>query len=97
MCLGLPGRVVSVEDGGARAQVDVVGTLRLIDLRQLTGPVTAGDHILIHSGIALQRISVEQAAELGELFRPPPRGDAAAEIIADGPAPTKPPGGTSPG
>lgn len=68
MCLGLSGRVVSVEDNGVLGQVEVVGTLRRIDLSLLTGPVRPGEHVLIHSGFALQRISAEYAHELESQF-----------------------------
>ena len=68
MCLGLSGRVVSVEDGGALGLVEIVGTLRRIDLSLLAAPVLPGEHVLIHSGFALQRISAEYARELEGQF-----------------------------
>ncbi len=68
MCLGLSGRVVSVEDGGALGLVEVVGTLRRIDLSLLAPPASPGEHVLIHSGFALQRISAEYARELERQF-----------------------------
>ena len=68
MCLGLSGRIVSVEDGGLRGEVEIVGTLRRIDLSLLSAPVVPGEHVLIHSGFALQRISAEYADELERQF-----------------------------
>jgi hydrogenase expression/formation protein HypC len=75
MCLGLPGRIVTVgetsADGGRVGQVEVAGVLRRIDLSLLSGPLLPGDHVLIHSGIALERMSADQAREAMGLFAPP--------------------------
>jgi hydrogenase expression/formation protein HypC len=73
MCLGLPGRIVSVEEGssgGRTGQVEVAGIVRRIDLTLLRGPVLPGEHVLIHSGIALERMSADQAREAMSLFAP---------------------------
>jgi len=84
MCLGLPGRVVSVEDTGAMGQVEVVGALRRIDLSLLAAPVRPGEHVLIHSGVALERISAELADEIAAAF--------GGSVTADAPPPADPPG-----
>jgi hydrogenase expression/formation protein HypC len=81
MCLGLPGRILSVEEGsgpggGRTGQVEVAGIVRQIDLALLRGPVLPGEHVLIHSGIALERMPADQAREAMSiaaisLFPPP--------------------------
>jgi hydrogenase expression/formation protein HypC len=71
MCLGLPGRIVSVQQDSAVGQVEVAGIVRLIDLSLLRGPLLPGEHVLIHSGIALERMSADQACEAMTLFAPP--------------------------
>lgn len=71
MCLGLPGRVVSVEAGSSVCQVEIAGAVRGIDVSLLPGPVLPGDLVLVHSGIALERLSADQAAEAETLFAPP--------------------------
>jgi hydrogenase expression/formation protein HypC len=67
MCLGLPGLIVSVEvgsgDGNRVGQVEVAGVVRQIDLSLLRGPVLPGEHVLIHSGIALERMPADRARE----------------------------------
>lgn len=63
MCLGLPGRVVSIAPGNVIAQVEVAGVVRDIDVSQLTGPLVPGVYLLVHSGFALERMSVERAKE----------------------------------
>jgi hydrogenase expression/formation protein HypC len=69
MCLGIPGRVVEVLEGGDVALVDVAGVVRQIYLGILDGPLEPGDHILIHSGFALERMSAEQAQDALNVFR----------------------------
>jgi hydrogenase expression/formation protein HypC len=79
MCLGLPGRIVSVDDSidegstgeGRTGMVEVAGVVRRIDLSLLRGPVLPGEHVLIHSGIALERMSADRAREAMQLFAPP--------------------------
>jgi hydrogenase expression/formation protein HypC len=69
MCLGIPGRVVEVLEGGDVAMVDVAGVVREINLGILDGPAEPGDHVLIHSGFALERMTAEQAQEALNVFR----------------------------
>ena len=54
MCLGVPGRVVSVE--GTTAVVDFFGVTREVRLELVDQPVAAGDYILNHVGFAIRRI-----------------------------------------
>jgi hydrogenase expression/formation protein HypC len=54
MCLGVPGRVVSVE--GTIAVVDFFGVTREVRLELVDQPVAAGDYILNHVGFAIRRI-----------------------------------------
>jgi hydrogenase expression/formation protein HypC len=68
VCLGIPGRIVSVEPGNDLAQVDVAGVVREINLSLLDGPWSPGEHILIHSGFALERMSADQAREALQVF-----------------------------
>lgn len=69
MCLGIPGRIVEVLDGGDVALVDVAGVVREINLGILDGPFEPGSYILIHSGFALEHMSAEQADEALNVFR----------------------------
>jgi hydrogenase expression/formation protein HypC len=68
MCLGIPGRIVSVELGNDLAQVDVAGVVREINLALLDGPFLPGEYILIHSGFALERMTEAQAREALSVF-----------------------------
>jgi hydrogenase expression/formation protein HypC len=54
MCLGVPGRIVSVD--GLVATVDFWGIQRQVRLELVDEPVVAGDYILNHVGFAIRRI-----------------------------------------
>jgi hydrogenase expression/formation protein HypC len=54
MCLGVPGRIVSVN--GLVAIVDFWGIQRQVRLELVDEPVSAGDFILNHVGFAIRRI-----------------------------------------
>jgi hydrogenase expression/formation protein HypC len=61
MCLGVPGRVVSVE--GEMAIVDFWGVTKPIRLDVVDEPVSPGDYVLNHVGFAIRRIPPEDIAE----------------------------------
>ena len=54
MCLGVPGRVLSVE--GLFATVEFFGVRRQVRLDVVDEPVAVGDYILNHVGFAIRRI-----------------------------------------
>lgn len=54
MCLGVPGRIVTVD--GLTAQVDFFGVRRQVRLDIVDEPVAPGDYILNHVGYAIRRI-----------------------------------------
>lgn len=68
MCLGIPGRIVELLDGGDVALVDVAGVVREINVGLLDGPFRADDYILIHSGFALERMTAEEAHDALAVF-----------------------------
>ena len=75
MCLGLPGRVVSVHEGTDLVDVDVAGVVRPINVGLLDGPWRPGEWILIHSGFALERMTADEAADSVAAFGgDPPEG-----------------------
>ena len=71
MCLGLPGRVVEIIDDQKHvARVDVSGVLRTISIALLTGdqrPVV-GEYLLIHAGLALEKIDEQEALEVQKML-----------------------------
>jgi hydrogenase expression/formation protein HypC len=59
MCLGVPGRIVSIADDGVIATVDFFGVRRTVRLELVDQPVQPGDYILNHVGYAIRRIPEE--------------------------------------
>jgi hydrogenase expression/formation protein HypC len=66
MCLGIPGKVVSVQ--GMEATVDFFGVRRLVRLDVVDEPVAPGDYVLNHVGFAIRRIPDSEVAETLKLF-----------------------------
>ena len=67
MCLAVPMRIKSVD--GYEAVCEAKGIERAISLFMLQGePIEVGDHVLIHVGYAIQKISAEEARITWDLF-----------------------------
>ena len=83
MCLGVPGRVVSVE--GSTAVVDFWGVRREVCLEIVDEPVAPGDYILNHVGFAIRRIPPEDIggtlAMYEDLMRDSEPGDLMASDV----------------
>ena len=56
MCLGVPGRILSIEANGLLATVDFFGVRRVVRLELIDQPVVPGDYVLNHVGYAIRRI-----------------------------------------
>lgn len=80
MCLGVPGKIVAVDDPARRiATVEVAGIRRKVDLSCIVDAEhppekCLGDWVLVHVGFAMSRIDEQEAAttlqvlaEIGEL------------------------------
>ncbi|CEJ12871.1 MULTISPECIES: HypC/HybG/HupF family hydrogenase formation chaperone [Nitrobacteraceae] len=86
MCLGIPGRIVRIDDPTRKlATVEVSGVRRQINIACVIDdahPVEScvGDWVLVHVGFAMSRISEEQAAETLKILTE--LGEAQAEIEA---------------
>ena len=86
MCLGIPGRIVRIDDPLKKlATVDVSGVRRQVNIACIVDdehPVQScvGDWVLIHVGFAMSRIDEEQAAETLKILTE--LGEAQAEIEA---------------
>jgi hydrogenase expression/formation protein HypC len=64
MCLGIPGEIVSLDDGeNARATVNMAGVERPVDT-SLLGEVQVGDWVVVHVGFALAKIDPDEARAL---------------------------------
>ena len=68
MCLGVPGRVLSVDADGLVAQVDFWGVRKAIRLDAIDEPVAPGDYLLNHVGYAIRRIPAEEIGDTLALY-----------------------------
>lgn len=70
MCLGVPGKIVEIEEknGLKMARVDFGGVFREACLDYVP-EAQVGDYCLIHVGFALNTISEEEAIETMELLK----------------------------
>jgi hydrogenase expression/formation protein HypC len=66
MCLGVPGRIVSID--GEVAAVDFWGVTRQVRLELVDEPVKPGDYVLNHVGFAIRRIPEEEIAATLALY-----------------------------
>jgi hydrogenase expression/formation protein HypC len=65
MCVAYPGKVISTD--GARAKVDFSGSLADVNISMVDAKV--GDYVLVHAGLALQKMEAGEAESLRGLFR----------------------------
>ena len=86
MCLAIPGKGLSVEEGvGRMAKVQFGGITRTASL-DLVPEATVGDYVLVHVGFAISKIdeeearktmeALEQLADLQDELGPDPVGRA---------------------
>lgn len=65
MCLAVPMKVVSI--AGPVAQVEESGVCREARV-DLLDDLAVGDHVMVHAGIAIQRLDQEEAEETLQLM-----------------------------
>jgi len=66
MCLAVPMKVLSLEDG--KAQVDLSGLKRDVDVRFLEG-LRPGDYVIVHAGFAIEKLDADEAEKTLSLLR----------------------------
>lgn len=65
MCVAYPGKVLSVTD--KHAQVDFTGNVVQVNVSMVQ--VVPGDYVLVHAGMAIQKVAPEEGREWQDLFR----------------------------
>lgn len=85
MCLGVPGRIVSIDD--LVGVVDFWGVQRRVALSIVDEPVAVGDYVLVHVGFAIRRIPEEDVESTLAFFASMSHEDL------EGLSPPKPPAG----
>jgi hydrogenase expression/formation protein HypC len=69
MCLGIPGRIVRIDDAAKKlATADVAGVQRVLNFACIPD-LGVGDWVLIHVGFAMARIDEAQAAETLQILK----------------------------
>lgn len=67
MCLAVPMKIKTID--GFQARCEAKGVERDVSLFMLQDDtLAAGDHVLVHVGYAIQRVSAEEAVAAWELF-----------------------------
>jgi len=66
MCLAIPMQVIEVDGGMARVEQEGVTRKVRVDFIPDLQP---GDYVLIHAGIAIERVNAEEAAETLRLIK----------------------------
>lgn len=61
MCLGVPGRIVDVDDDAWLGTVDFDGVRRPVCLAY-TPEARLGDYVIVHVGFAISRVDEDEAA-----------------------------------
>lgn len=90
MCVGIPGRIIEVDDPEHRiATVDVGGIRRRINIACIVDEshppeACVGDWVLIHVGFAMSRIDEREAEETLRLLTELGEADAELEAMQQG-------------
>ncbi|MGB5510378.1 MAG: HypC/HybG/HupF family hydrogenase formation chaperone [Woeseiaceae bacterium] len=67
MCLAVPMKITSID--GFKCTCEAKGIERQVSLFMMQGePLEQGDHILVHVGYAIQKVSEQEAADSWALF-----------------------------
>ncbi len=67
MCLAVPMKITSID--GFQCTCEAKGIERQVSLFMMQGePIEQGDHILVHVGYAIQKVSEQEAADSWALF-----------------------------
>jgi len=67
MCVGVPSKIVKIED--SMAIIEVLGAQREVSLLLLDEDVQVGDYVIVHAGFAIKKIQEEDAHENLELMK----------------------------
>jgi hydrogenase expression/formation protein HypC len=70
MCLGIPGEIVSIEEGEnlRTAKVRFGGATRDVYL-DLVPDAQVGDYVIVHVGFALSKIDADEAGNVFDMLR----------------------------
>ncbi len=67
MCLGVPGKIIKIDEESQMAEVDFSGSTRVAGLH-VVPEAKVGDYVIIHAGFAIRILSEEEALETLKLL-----------------------------
>ena len=67
MCLGVPGKIVKIDEETKMAEVDFEGTTRTAGLHMVP-EAKLGDYVIIHAGFAIRTLDEAEAKETLKLL-----------------------------
>ncbi len=62
MCLGVPGKIIRIDQESQMAEVDFGGSSRVAGLHMVP-EAKVGDYVIIHAGFAIRTLNEEEAQE----------------------------------
>ena len=65
MCLGVPGKVLTIND--TVAKVDITGAIKEVNL-MLVEDIRVGDYVIVHAGFAIQKVNEQEAQQTIKLL-----------------------------
>jgi hydrogenase expression/formation protein HypC len=68
MCLGIPSKIVSVDEIHQTGQADHLGTRVMVNLA-LLDEARVGEWVIIHAGFAISKLNDQEAKETLDLLR----------------------------
>lgn len=71
MCLGIPGKILSIRDdaGLSMGVVDFGGVRRDACLQYVADEVQVGDYVIVHVGFAITKVDEEEAQRTFEILK----------------------------
>lgn len=64
MCLGIPGKVISIE--GEHAEIDYGGVIKRANISLVTPSI--GEYVIVHAGFAIEKLDVKEAEASLEIW-----------------------------
>lgn len=71
MCLGVPGKIVNIKEGGPLArsgEVSFGGITREVNL-SLVSEAGIGDYVIVHAGFGISQVDEKEAQEIFEFLK----------------------------
>jgi hydrogenase expression/formation protein HypC len=61
MCLGIPGKVVDINEEGQWAVIEAFGARNKVYTPLIEEEIKLGDYLMVHAGYAIGKIDIEEA------------------------------------